>query len=421
MKASIFSGIRRVAVAVAALAIPAVVSAADWPQFMGPTRNAVSAEKGLIRAFPEGGPKVLWTTQVGKGFGGASIRAGKVYVLDRVDQKQDIVRCMDLASGKEDWRFAYDAPGGISFDGSRSVPAVTDKHVYTVGAFGQLHCIDLKTHEVVWKQNVLTDYGTRRRKPMWAISQSPLLYKDMVIVAPQTGEAGIVALDQATGKEIWRSPGVGELAYASPMPLTIDGVEQILIVTVEGAAAVSAADGKLLWKFAHPCKIPVPNVTDLGGGKFFISEGYRAGSAIFQVSREGSTWSAKSLVKVADIGGHVHPGLLHQGHIYILCNTNEREDGLVCFDTEGKLVWQTKREPNLCKGGSILTADGLIYQVDGRQGELHIIEPSSAGFKSLAKAKVLSGKEQMWGPLALSDGRLIIRDQDEMKCLDLRQ
>ena len=412
--------IRSMVFAAAALALPAFASAADWPQYMGPTRNGVSTEKGLLKTFPEGGPKVLWSTQVGAGFGSAAIRDGKVYILDRVDQKQDIVRCLDLASGKEEWRFAYDSPGKISFDGSRSVPAVTDKHVYTVGAFGQFLCIDLKTHEVVWQKNVLNDYGSHRRKPMWAIAQSPLLYKDMVIVAPQTGEAGIIAFDQVTGKELWRSKSVGELAYSAPMVLNIGGVDQVLIVTVEGASAVSAADGKLLWQYAHACKIPVPNVTDLGGGKLFISEGYKAGSAIFQVTQEGSTWSAKQVVKIDDIGGHCHPALLHQGHLYMVANTNEREDGMVCFDTQGKLLWQTKREPNMCKGGSVLTGDGLIYQMDGKTGELHIVEPSPAGFKNLAKAKVLNGKDQMWGPLALSDGKLIIRDQGEMKCLQMK-
>lgn len=416
---SLISRVRRTLFAAAVLAMPALASA-DWPQYLGPTRNAVSTEKGLLKSFPEGGPKVLWSTKVGAGFGSAAIRDGKVYILDRVDQKQDIVRCLDLNTGTEDWRYAYDSPGKISFDGSRSVPAVTDKHVYTIGAFGQFHCIDLKTHQVVWQKNVLNDYGSRRRKPMWAISQSPLLYKDMVIAAPQTGEAGVVAFDQATGKEIWRSPAVGELAYSAPAVINIGGVDQVVIVTVEGASGVSAADGKLLWQFAHACKIPVPNVTDLGGGKLFISEGYKAGSAIFQVSQEGGKWTAKSLTKINDIGGHCHPAIFFQNHLYIVCNTNEREDGLVCFDLDGKLLWQTKRDPFFCKGGSILTGDGLIYHMDGKSGELHIVEPSPAGFKSLAKAKVLNGKDQIWGPLALTDGKLIVRDQGEMKCLQMK-
>ncbi len=103
----------------------------------------------------------------------------------------------------------------------------------------------------------------------------------------------------------------------------------------------------------------------------------------------------------------------------MLCNINERSDGMVCFDLNGKVVWQTKNTPNLDKGGSILTADGLIYVVDGRTGDLHIVEPSPAGFKTLGKTKVLGGKE-IWAPLALADGKLVIRDQSQIKCLDLQ-
>ena len=102
----------------------------------------------------------------------------------------------------------------------------------------------------------------------------------------------------------------------------------------------------------------------------------------------------------------------------MLCNINERSDGMVCFDSEGKIVWQTKQNPSLDKGGSILTADGLMYVMDGRTGELHIAEPSPQGFKSLSKTKLLGGKE-IWGPLALAGGKLVIRDQSQMKCVDL--
>lgn len=394
-----------------------LATGADWPQFLGPSSDAVSAETGLLKAWPAGGPKVLWTIPLGPGYGGAAIRDGKVYFLDRVDQAKDILRCLDLATGKEEWTFSYAAPGRVDHDGSRSTPAVTEKYVYTIGPFGHFHCIDRSTHKAVWVKNLLTDYSVKL--PRWGVAQSPLIYKDMVIVAPQSSQVGMAALDQATGKERWHSPSIGAMAYGSPLPVTVDGVEQFVVVTPLGAAAVSAAEGKLLWKYGHECGIPIPNVTSMGGGKFFVTGAYRAGSAVIQVNHQGGQWTVKEVGSNREIGGHCHPALFFKDHLYILCNVNERRDGMVCFDSNCKLVWQTRNEPNLDKGGSILTGDGLIYVVDGRTGELHIMEPSPAGFKSLGKTPLLGGKE-IWAPLALADGKLIIRDQSQAKCLDIK-
>jgi len=401
----------------AVMSISAAASAADWPQFMGPNGDGTSAEKGLLRAWPAGGPKVLWTVKLGRGYGAAAARDGKVYVLDRVDQKQDVLRCLDLNNGQEQWTFAYDAPGAIDHDGSRSTPSITAKHAFIIGPFGQIHCVDLATHQSVWKKHLLNDFAGRR--PNWAVAQSPLVYKNLLIVAPQSKSVGMVALEQDTGKEVWKSGPIGTMAYGSPMLVNIAGVDQFVIVNVEGAASVSAADGQVLWKFPHRCMIPVPNVTSLGDGKLFVTGGYRAGSAIIQIARDGEKWSVRQLANVPQIGGHCHPGLLFQNHIFVLCNTNERADGLVCFDMSGNLVWQTKRAPYLCKGGSLLTGDGLIYLMDGEKGELYIIEPSAAGFKPLGKTRLLEGRE-IWAPLALADGKLLVRDQGQMKCIEMK-
>jgi outer membrane protein assembly factor BamB len=384
---------------------------------MGPNENGVSAEKNLAKAFPAEGPKVLWTLPMGKGYGAPSIRAGKVYVLDRPDQKQDVLRCIDLVSGKEDWKFPYDAPGAIDHDGSRSAPAITEKRVYSIGPFGDFYCLDLATHQVVWQKNLLKDYNVK--KPMWAVAQSPILYKDLVIAAPQSATIGIAAYDQATGKEVWTSGPVGEMAYVTPKLVTIDGMDQFVMVSGNGTFGFSAADGKQLWKFGYSCRVSIPNVTDLGNGKIFATAGYNAGSAIFQVSHEGGNWSTKEIAKIS-IGSQCHQGVLFDNHIYVICNPNERQDGMVCFDLEGKKLWQTGQRPGpwFDKGGMVLTGDGLIYAVDGDSGELHIVQPAPDAFKGLAKAKVLSGK-QIWGSLALADGKLVIRDQSQMKCVDM--
>ncbi len=394
-----------------------VAGAAEWPQFLGPNRDATSPEKGLMRRWPPGGPKVLWTVKTGPGYGGAAIRDGQVYMMDRERGRTDILRVFDLATGKELWKFGYPAPGRISHPGSRSTPAVGERLVVIVGPKGHVHCLDRTTHRVVWKKHLLEDYGTRG--PTWAVAQSALIYKDMVILAPQSAKVGVAALDLATGRVRWESPPVGPMEYASPMLRTVGGVEQVTIVNREGVSAVDAATGRLLWRYRHPCRILVPPMTALGEGRFFVTGGYNAGSAIIRVTKGSGGFEVTELARIEKVGSHIHPALFHDGYLYALCNTNERKDGLVCFDLQCRIVWQTGWSPNLSKGGSILTADGLIYQMDGATGELHIVEPSPEGFKSLDKVKLLGGRE-IWGPLALSDGYLVIRDQSQMKCVDIK-
>jgi outer membrane protein assembly factor BamB len=400
----------------AALVAGSAALADDWPQFMGPRGDGISAEKNLLQAWPAGGPKVLWRIPLGPGYGGAAVRGGEVFVLDRVDEQKDVLRCLDLETGRELWSFAYDAPGRISHDGSRSTPAVTETHVYAVGPFGQFHCLDRRTRQVVWKKNLLTDYGAR--KPRWAVAQSPVLYQDTVVVAPQSDTVGLAAFDQVTGAERWHSGPIGAMAYVTPKLVTVGEVDQFVALSTGGVAGVSARDGEVLWRYAHYCKIPIPNVTDLGEGRLLVTGGYKAGSAMIQLARGGGAWQVEEVARIEEIGGHCHPGLVYRNHVYLLCNINERRDGFVCFDADGKLLWQTKRDPDLDKGGSILTGDGLIYIMDGAKGELHIVKPSPAGFESLDKAKLLEGRE-IWGPLALANGRLLIRDQSQMKCVSL--
>ena len=134
-------------------------SAADWPWAYGPRRDNTSDEKGLLRSWPQAGPEVLWTVPVGAGFGGPAVSDGKVYLLDRDEKVGDKLRVLDLASGKELWSFAYEAPGGFMFAGSRTTPTVEGERVYTSGPLGDLYCISTKTQKPVWHKNIWKDFG----------------------------------------------------------------------------------------------------------------------------------------------------------------------------------------------------------------------------------------------------------------------
>ena len=391
---------------------------ADWPQYAGPNRNAVSEEKGLLRSWPESGPAVLWTLPLGEGFGGPAIRDSQVFILDRTGADKsatDVLRCLELATGKELWSYSYAAPGKTGFNGSRAVPAVTEKYVYSVGPFGHFICLDRATHKVLWETNII-EPGTKL--PPWAIAQSPLLYKDTVIVSPQGKSGGLAAYDQASGKIVWQAAGVPSVPYCSPTLLTIAGVEQIILTHNKGVSAVDPATGKVLWNFNDwKCSIPIPNVTLLDDNRLFITGGYKAGSALIQLARQGDTFTPTLLWKIPQ-GSQIHQPIVIGGNLYFNGNTNETQDGLICLNpADGKILWQTGKPANLDRC-DLIFADGLIYLVDGN-GNLNLVDPNPQAYKVISKVNLLGGKE-IWAPMALADGKLVLRDQKQMKCLDLK-
>lgn len=412
-------------VVLAGMAVAALAGSAlggDWPQFLGPDRNAMSKETGLARSWPAGGPKVLWTTKTGLGFGGAAIVGKEVFILDRdAGGRQDVLRCLSLEDGKELWSYAYDARGPFSHDGSRSVPAVDADNVYTVGPLGDLYCVSRTTHKPVWNKQLLREFGGR--KPMWVCSQSPLLYKDMIVVAPQGTKAAIVAFNRKDGTVKWQSPAVGQgLSYSSPQLITVGGVDQIAMVVGKGrgsmVAGVDASNGKLLWTYeGWSCRIAIPTVMNIGDGRLFITGEYGAGSAMIKITHSGSTSKVTELYKTDICGSQIHQPLLHEGHLYMHSNGNSRRDGMLCMTLDGKPKWKSRRDPNFQRGGLIL-ADGLIFSIDGVSGDLHLIKPDPTGLKIISKVNMLGGRE-IWAPLSLSNGKLIIRDQRQIKCLDV--
>ena len=247
--------------------------AADWPWIYGPKRDNTSVQKGLLRTWPEGGPKVLWTAPVNVGFGGPAVKDGKVYLLDRDEQVGDTLRVFDLANGKELWTFAYDAPGGFMFAGSRTTPTLDGGLVYTSGPLGDLHAINTETRKPVWRKNIWKDFGGGR-PPQWAVTQNPLIYGNLLIVAPQTSQAGVVAYDKLTGELKWKSAALSGIpGYVSPSILEVAGEDHLVMVTEAAGRGRNATGGsvngldpltgKVLWTYTGwQCIIPVPQPVD---------------------------------------------------------------------------------------------------------------------------------------------------------------
>jgi outer membrane protein assembly factor BamB len=410
---------------IASLSVACAI-AADWPGYLGPRRNSTSAEKGLLRTWPNEGPKILWTASVGIGYGGPAVSGGRVYLLDRDDAVGDNLRCFDLSSGRELWNFAYDAPRKLDHPGSRTTPTVDGNNVYACGPLGDLYCINTSTQKPVWNKNIWKDFGGEQL-PRWAIAQNPLVYGNLLIVASQTSQAGLVAFDKLTGELKWKSAALsGRAGYVSPSIVKVAGDDHLVMITAGAGFGRSASggtvsgfdplNGNILWTYSNwQCGIPVPHAVDAGEGRVLITGGYSAGAAMIKVQKkEDGSFGATELFKNVNFGAHTQPPILYKDHFYAQYTINERSDGLVCMSMDGDIKWKTGDDPSFNKGGSIL-ADGLLLSVDGSR-MLYLIEPDPSGFKPLASAELLEPGEN-WAPLALADGKLLIRDQKHLKCL----
>jgi outer membrane protein assembly factor BamB len=389
----------------------------------------ISAD-GLARQWPESGPRVLWECAVGSGFAGPAVVGDEVFLLDRQDSARDVLRCLDFKTGKELWSVGYDAPARFSYDGSRSTPSVDAENVFTVGPLGQLTCVSRAEKKIVWSKNLLEEFDAKR--PTWVVAQSPLLYKDMVIVAPQGTKAGVVAFRKATGETVWQSAPVSSaMSYASPLLTTLGGVDQVVILSGKApkgttVTGVDATTGDTLWQYngGWQCSIPITSPVFIGDGRIFITGEYGAGSAMIRVAKEGDAWKVDELYLTKVCGAQLQQPLLYEGYLYMNSNGNKRRDGFACIDLDGNLKWKTDRNPNFERGPMIM-ASGLIYAMNGRTGDLALIEPSPEKFNLLCQAKVFDtepnrkGGKQAWGPMALVDGKLLLRDQNTLKCLDV--
>jgi len=199
---------------------------------------------------------------------------------------------------------------------------------------------------------------------------------------------------------------------------TIGGVEQVLMASKSHTGGVDIRDGKILWSYGgYRCSIPITSPTPLGDGRIFITGGYNAGSVMIKVQRVGEKFTVKELFRLRRLGAQIHPPVLHQDHLYVQFNTKSKHDGLVCIDLDGKVKWKTNRSPNFDWGG-IVFADGVILIMDGMTGVLRMVQPDPKGYKELVQARILGGR-QIWGPMALADGKLVLRDQRQVKCLDV--
>ncbi len=408
-----------------------------WPWFRGATRENISDDMTeLARSWPEGGPPVLWKRDVGEGYAGCAVLDGRVFLNDYdAKRRAEVVRCLSLADGKDIWRYSYKLPMKRWHGYSRTVPAVTEKHVVVLGAKCHVSCLDANTGRLRWDISLVNDYGTKI--PQWYAGQCPLIDDGNAVLAPcgnlveeedangqpvTRGKSVLMtAIDCETGKVVWEVPNADrwEMTHSSITVLELEDYTKIYVYCASGGVvAVSAAGGRVLWKLSDWqvdfASVPAPVPVD--GDRLFLCGGYGAGCRMLQIIREGEAYVPQKLWDRPQrvFGSQQQTPIYYKSHVF-----GTRPDGqFVCLTTRGEVVWASGAANKFGKdGGAYLIGDDLIFALDD-DGLMTLMEATPKAYQPVARAKVLPG-HRSWAPMALVAGRLLARDETLLVCLDV--
>ena len=399
----------------------------SWSMFRGDTRtNIAPPEEKLLQTWPPDGPEVLWARDLGVGHAGFAVRGGCVFIVDyNKEKREDTIRCLSLADGKEIWNYSYYVFIKNYHGITRTVAAVNDDYVVALGPHCNVTCLRAKTGERVWHMDLVKEFGTVI--PEWYAGQCPLIEGDRVILAPG-GDPLMMAVRLADGEIVWKTPNPVPLAnasrqnrpwgmtHASIMPMIHKGVRQYVYNTTRGVVGVRAADGKRLWQtedwIVNTANVASPVVID--GERIFFAGGYKSGAAMFRLIGEGDAIAAQQIFRIRDdrvFSASQQTPILYEGHLYGVIQRGE----LVCLSLDGEVLWSSGSSKRFGLGPFLL-ADGMLLVLNDENGALHLVEATSAAYRERAHAKVLDGRHA-WAPMALVNGKLLLRDDTRMKCL----
>lgn len=399
----------------------------SWPHFRGVDYSNISKDKvALANSWPQDGPPVLWKLDLSEGHSGAAIWKGKVYLMDfDIDREGDALRCFSMEDGKEIWRRWYKSPTKVHHGISRTVPAVTDKYIVTIGPKCHVMCVDTDTGDLRWGIGMIEDYGTLM--PEWYTAQCPLIDNDVAVVAPCGAEVLMMGVDCESGDVLWRAPNEDgwNMSHSSIIPMTLLGKKQYVYCSATGVVSVGAAgddQGKILWKtgaWAHSVTSPSPIKVD--DERIFLTVGYGGGSMMLKLKEEGGQIVPESLFELdkKTFACEQQTPILYDNHLFSILpkDGGGMRNQFVCLSTEGKVVWASGKSERF-GFGPFLMADGKFFILNDT-GEFTMIRASTTGYEKLGSCKPLTGRDA-WAPMAIVDGKMILRDSETVICLDLR-
>jgi len=399
-----------------------------WPRFRGTDfDNIKKTNQSLISSF-NGDPKIQWQVELGEGHAGPSIYKGLVYVMDYDEElKADMLRCFSLKDGKEVWRRWYNVNIKRNHGMSRTIPAVTEKYILTIGPRSHVMCMERETGDLLWGIDIEKEYGTD--VPFWYTGQCPLIDDDKAIIATG-GKSLLIAVDCATGEIIWDTPNTNKLkmSHSSIMPWTLNGTKMYVYSAVGGVVGIGADgehQGKILWEsLKWGCSVVAPSPVCFPDGKLFLTAGYGAGSMVFKVNGSGSSFSIEKLYEYKPKDGlacEQQTPIVYDGMVYGIMpkDGGTLRNQFICVDPSDfrNVVWSSGKTARFGLGPYMI-ADGKFWILND-DGMLSIAKPSKKEFELLDQVKVFEGHDA-WAPLAIADGYLILRDDHTMLCLDIR-
>ncbi len=423
----------------AAEAVPA--SAADWPQWLGPNRDSVWREDGLLETFPASGPKVLWRQSVGGGFAGPAVADGRVFVMDYLTAESPVpsasrrdaltgterVLCFSARDGQLLWKHEYDRAYHISYaTGPRVTPAVDADRVYTLGAEGDLKCLRVADGTVVWSRDLPRDYEFET--PTWGFAGHPLV-DGQKLICLVGGEGSIaVAFDKLTGQEIWRSLSARETGYSAPAIIQAGSVRQLIIWHADAVNSLDPETGKLYWSEPLDPDWGMAIATPRTDGTYLFVGGIVMKSLLLRLATDRPAaevvWSGRKGVGIAPTS---NTPFLADGHMYGV----DREGELRCvrLDT-GEQLWTTYAATTTTGSRSDNATAFLVKQADrffifNEQGELIIAQLTPAGYHELSRARILDptltnyGRQVVWSHPAFAQRCVFARNDRELVCVSL--
>jgi outer membrane protein assembly factor BamB len=430
-------------------AIPGFIQADDWPQWLGPRRDGIWRESGLLDRFPTGGPTVRWRTPIGGGYTGPAVAAGRVFVTDRILSEgvknpsnpfaktkltgEERVLCLDESSGHILWKHTYPCEYQISYPaGPRATPLIAGDKVYALGAMGDLFCLQAADGKVLWSANFPKDF--KAGLPIWGFAAAPLLDGDKLICMVGGPDCLAVAFHKDTGKEIWRSLKTKELGYCPPMIYKFAGKRQLIIWNPQSINGLDPETGAVYWTepFAVKAQLSISTPQKVGEELFLTS--FYNGSILLRFhpgdAKPIIVWKGKSNSEQPSRTDGLHSIMptpfIKDGFIYGVCSYGE----LRCLSLEdGKRIWQTYA----ATGGksrrwanAFLTPQGDRYFLFNEQGDLIIANLTPKGYEELSRAHIIEPTNHMvedrpvvWTHPAYANKCVYVRNDDEIICVSL--
>lgn len=399
----------------------AAMGKSDWPQWRGPQRDGVSPERNLLQNWPEGGPKLAWQTRgLGQGFSSVAISQGRIFTMGQKDGQEQLV-ALSEEDGQELWRLSV----GNS-DHSNCTPTVDGDLVFAVGLGGDLVCAEAATGKELWRKNYAADFGGRMMSG-WGFSESPLVDGDALICTPGGDRAMIAALDKRSGKVLWTTPmtpggdrGSDGAGYSSVVISQGAGVKQYVQLVGRGVISVAAKDGRPLWQYPRvangTANVPTPIVID---DYVFCSSGYDdGGTALLKLSGSGGKVNVSEVwyKPSRDLQNH-HGGMVRIGD-YVYMGHGHNNGFPVCVEWKsGKIVWGPSRGVG-SGSAAIAYADGRLY-FRYQDAQMALIEATPEEYRLAGEFRIASRNGESWPHPAIANGKLYLRDQDELHCYDI--